>query len=138
MLPSVYYLGHRISCEGLQPTEHKVWAIKEAPPPTSVAQSNLSSVLSPLYRLLQRTTQWTWGRTEQQAFDEAKNSLTADSLLVHYDPNRELILACDASPYSVGAVLSHRMDNGTERPIALSPCREEILAARQRGTCRGL
>ena len=135
MLPSVDYLGHRISSEGLQPTEDKVRAIKEAPAPTSVTQlksflgsvnyyhrfmPNLSSVLSPLYRLLQRTVQWTWGRAEQQAFNEVKNSLTADSLLVHYDPNREMILACDASPYGIGAVLSHRMDDGAERPIAFT------------------
>ncbi|XP_064645931.1 uncharacterized protein K02A2.6-like [Lineus longissimus] len=31
---------------------------------------------------------------------------------------RTVKLACDASPYGVGAVLSHIMDNGEERPIA--------------------
>ena len=28
------------------------------------------------------------------------------------------LLACDASQYQIGTVLSHLMDNGTERPIA--------------------
>ena len=39
-------------------------------------------------------------------------------MLVHYDLNRDLKLACDASSYGLGAVLSHIMDDGQERPIA--------------------
>ena len=38
MLPSVEYLGHKISAEGLQPTGEKVQAVNEAPPPNNVSQ----------------------------------------------------------------------------------------------------
>ena len=38
--------------------------------------------------------------------------------MVHYDLKRELRLACDVSSYGLGAVLSHVMDDGTERPVA--------------------
>ena len=51
------------------------------------------------------------------AFEQAKDLLKSAQLLVHFDPTKELVLASNASSYEIGAVLSHRMKNGTERPI---------------------
>ena len=133
MLPSVEYLGHRISADGLQPTDSKIKALKEAHVPRNVSQlkafvgllnyygkfvPKLSTLLAPLHRLLQKATTWTWGHDQQQAFDRVKQVLTSDRVLAHYDPSLPLILACDASPYGVGAVLSHRLPDGTEKPVA--------------------
>ena len=58
------------------------------------------------------------GRKQNEAFRAAKSALQDDSLLVHYDESKPLVLACDASQYSLGAVLSHVMDDGKERPVA--------------------
>ena len=39
-------------------------------------------------------------------------------MLVHYNPNLPMRLAVDASAYGVGAVLSHVMPDGIEKPVA--------------------
>ena len=135
LLPSVEYLGHLITAQGLQPSTDKVEAVQKAPPPQDVSQlksflglvnyygkflPDLSSVLAPLYSLLQKETEWKWGMDQQKAFAEVKQLLTSDCLLVHYDQDKELLLACDASPYGLGAVLSHRGPNGEEQPVAFA------------------
>ena len=81
-------------------------------------------VLAPLYQLLRQDTRWCWSTKEEKAFREPKEILTSSKLLVLFDASLPLTLACDASVYGVGAVLAHRMPDGTERPIAyrtLSP-----------------
>ena len=50
----------------------------------------------------------------------ARHSLSSDALLVHYDAKRELRLACDVSSYGLGAVISHVIDDGHERPMAFA------------------
>ena len=79
---------------------------------------NLSEKLAPLYQLLRKDVRWTWEREQNQAFEAAKQALQNDSPIVHYDESKRLILACDASGYGLGAVLSHVMEDGTERPVA--------------------
>ena len=42
------------------------------------------------------------------------------TVLAHYNPDLPLRLAADASAYGIGAVISHVMPNGEERPIAFA------------------
>ena len=53
-------------------------------------------------------------------FDEAKRLLQSSVVLAHYDPSKKLVLACDASPYGVGAMLSQYQDDETEKPVAFA------------------
>ena len=51
-------------------------------------------------------------------FKELKTELSNATHLAHFDPKLPLILAADASQYGIGAVLSHHLPDGTEKPIA--------------------
>lgn len=147
--PRVEYLGHIIDKDGLHPTMEKVLAIREAPNSRNVSKlrsffgiinyynrflQNLSTKLAPLYRLLQKYTPWTWGSNEDKAFEAAKRALQDNSLLVHYDETKPLVLAC----YGLRAVLSHIMEDGQERPVAyasrtLSPVEKNYAQLEKEG-----
>ncbi|KAJ8351850.1 hypothetical protein SKAU_G00233260 [Synaphobranchus kaupii] len=128
----VEYLGHKVDAEGLHPVENKVRAIEEAPAPTTVTElkaylgllnyynkflPNLATHLAPLHQLLRKDASWTWGREQEKAFQRSKQLLKSAKVLCHYSADRELVLACDASPYGVGALLSHVMEDGSEKPL---------------------
>ncbi|XP_033733620.1 uncharacterized protein K02A2.6-like [Pecten maximus] len=49
-----------------------------------------------------------------------KDLITSEQVLCHYNPELPVKLACDASPYGLGAVLSHIMPDDSERPIAFA------------------
>lgn len=132
MVPTVSFLGHRIDADGLHPLQDKVEAIEAAPTPTNVTElksylglltyygkflPNLATRLAPLYKLLQHDVPWEWTSEQEKAFKESKKLLASSSLLVHYDTELPLTLACDASAYGIGAVLAHRMPDGSEKPI---------------------
>lgn len=78
----------------------------------------MATLLRPLYDLLQSAKEWEWKDPQEQVFQKAKDLLLSSPLLTHYDPTKTLVLSCDASPYGVGAVLSHRMEDQSEHPIA--------------------
>ncbi|XP_055527285.1 uncharacterized protein K02A2.6-like [Wyeomyia smithii] len=58
----------------------------------------------------------------QKAYQDLKQILISPQVLMQYDPALPLILATDASQSGLGAVLSHRLSIGTERPIAYASC----------------
>ena len=71
-------------------------------------------------QLLENNHQWKWTEQCETAFYNVKEMITSEQVLTHYDPSLPLRLACDASPVGIGAVLSHVMNDGTERPTAFA------------------
>ncbi|GFS16096.1 polyprotein [Elysia marginata] len=135
MKPDISFLGYQLTSERVKPQKDKLLAIQAAHPPQSVQQlraflgmmkyygsfiPNLSSELTVLYALLEQKQAWQWTQKHQACFVKAKKLLTSDKLLVHFDPDKPIVLSCDASPYGLGAVLSHIMSDGREQPIAFA------------------
>lgn len=131
----VKYLGHKISAAGVSKTEDKIEAVLQFPTPRSVKEvksflglvsfygrffPNLSTIANPLYRLTTKGTPFIWTKECRRSFQEIQKEITSDRILIHYNPDLPLILSVDASPVGLGAVLSHALPDGSERPIAFS------------------
>lgn len=132
---SVDYLGHLIDAEGIHPTSEKLDAITNSQKPKDVKElrsylglinyyakfiPRMSTVLRPLHLLLMKDREWRWTPECDDAMQKCTDLLTSQQVLVHYDCRKPLRLATDASPTGVGAVLSHVMENGDEKPIAFA------------------
>ena len=115
-LPEVDYLGHTISAKGLRPSPAKVRATTEISQPTDVTQlkaflglvnyyakflPDLATKLAPLYQLLKQNTKWEWLDQQEQSFQEVKQLLSTPNILVHFDDQKPIVVACDASPFSM-------------------------------------
>ncbi|XP_045473436.1 uncharacterized protein K02A2.6-like [Harmonia axyridis] len=132
MKDKIEYCGYVIDRSGIHKAKKKMDAIQNAKIPTNKTEvraftglinyygrflENLSSKLYPIYNLLKEGVDFKWDIKCQRAFDTVKKEISSDRVLAHFDPQLTLILATDASPYAVGAVLSHVYPDGTERPI---------------------
>ena len=130
---SVEYLGQVVSAQGIDTSERKVEAALKMSPPTN--QRSLPSFLgivnhygkfipflvdlsAPLNKLLRKDTPFHWSAESEDSFKRIKEALTSTEVLAHFDLKLPLGLVCDTSTVGIGAVLYHRYEDGTERPIA--------------------
>nr|CAI5835249.1 unnamed protein product [Callosobruchus analis] len=128
----IEYCGYIIDKYGVHKTKEKMDAIQNAKTPSNKTEvraflglvnyynrflQNLSTTLHPIYNLLKDNVPFKWDQKCQKAFTAVKQEIVSDRVLAHFDPQLPLVLATDASPYAVGAVLSHVYPDGTERPI---------------------
>ena len=113
----------------------KLDAVKNARVPQNVAElrsflgllnyyrkflPNVATILNPLNELLQARRRWAWSVQCEDAFKRAKDLLISSRVLAHYDPALPIKMAADASPYGIGAVISHVMPDGGEKPVAFA------------------
>ena len=129
---SVQFLGHTISSNGIEASPDKVSAIKSLNPPNNVKElqrvlgminfltkfvPNAQSILSPLNELLRKDVAWSWGSTQNAAFEKIKHFLSNSPVLAYFDPRKQTIVSADASAYGIGGVLLQKGSQGL-KPVA--------------------
>lgn len=118
MKESVEYLGHQVDASGIKATAEKISAVVNAPLPQNVQQlrsflglsnyyrkflPNLATIVKPLNDLLQKGKKF-------KVYPSCKNSKAITDRFQHFNP---------LQPH-LGAVLSHVLPCGDERPIAFA------------------
>lgn len=131
-LESVNYCGYTLDKNGVHKDQVKMDAITKMSRPTNITEvraftdminyysrfiPNVSTILHPLNLLLRKDTKFYWSRECERSFQSAKKAFTSKKVLAYFDTKLPLILATDASPIGVGAVLSHRLPDGSEKVI---------------------
>lgn len=130
--PVLEALGHKIDGTGIHKSDAHIRAVRDAPKPTTPEElqlflgkatyysafiPDLSTKDRPLRDMLLNDP-LVWTPAGEKAYKDLKDTLTSPQILMQYDPSLPLLLATDASKTGLGAVLSHRLSNGRERPIA--------------------
>ena len=125
---SMPYIGHLLTADGVMADPSKVDVIVNMPRPADVqgvrrilGMTNylakflpkLSEVLQPLQQLTRKEHDFTWSHIHDKAFDDIKKHVSNPPLLKYYEPEKVLVLQCDASEKGLGA--SPMQD---EKPIA--------------------
>ena len=147
-LETVQFLGHVVSASGLAVDPAKIAALREFPTPTSITHlrsflglanyyrrfiSQYAHTALPLTKLTGKETPWTWGPTQQDAFEQLKLKLTSAPLLRMPDFSRPFFVTADACQYALGAVLEQDFGLGRQPVAFLS----KKLTDAQRNYCPG-
>ena len=116
----VTLMGHVISADGLKADPDKIEAVTKLQEPKDVHEvqrlvgfvnylakfmPRLSDVLEPIRLLTRQDIEWHWDRPQASAFAEIKRLVTTTPVLAYYEPQKELVVQCDASEKGLGATL---------------------------------
>ncbi|KAJ8038565.1 hypothetical protein HOLleu_16024 [Holothuria leucospilota] len=79
---------------------------------------NLATISQPLRELTKESTQWIWGDTQDQAFQEIKSKLASNFSKAYFDPSKHTELILDASPVGLSTIRSQTDESGITNIVA--------------------
>ena len=116
----VDFFGKTYTTDGQKPSQSKVKAIQEMPPPQYKKQvqsfigmvnylskfsARLSELTNPIHKLSKEKVPFNWGPEHDEAFCLIKKEITVALILAYYNPNKPMILQTDASCKGLGGCL---------------------------------
>ncbi|GFS20935.1 transposon Ty3-G Gag-Pol polyprotein [Elysia marginata] len=119
----VTFLGHVFGEYGIHLEPQKIKCVSEATAPTNIAAvrsflgmtqyvsrfiRGYATITEPLRMLTKKTQPWTWGKPQQDAFDQLKSALTNAGVMSYFDPSKPTEIIVDASPCGLGAILTQK------------------------------
>ncbi|XP_046328438.2 uncharacterized protein K02A2.6-like [Haliotis rufescens] len=130
---SIEFLGHVFSADGITPSQAKLSAILDMPPPKNVSEvrsllgmmnlggarhvPNYATVTYELRHLTRKDAQWDWTEKHQTALDNLKSEQCKATTLSFFDPQKHTELYVDASPVGLCAVLTQPDSDGKPKVI---------------------
>ena len=141
---SLLFIGHQFGPQGVSPDKNKVAAIVDMPPPTSVSLlrqflgmvnylgsylPDLHTVIKPLNDLLRADVLFQWGPAQDDAFNNVKDLIMSERVLVYYDVTKPTMVSSDASSYGLGGVLMQKHGD-IWKPVAY--CSRTLSSTEQR------
>ena len=130
----ISWLGYNITQSGISPPESKTSSIMSLQPPTTLKKlrsylgsvhyiskfiPNLAQLCHPLRPLLRKSTKYIWTDTHTLHFNAIKTRIANHTENIHYNPQLETRIKCDASRSGLGAALEQLTADGW-KPISFA------------------
>ena len=120
LLDQINFFGHTLTKEGLKPDAKKIQGIKRLAVPRNKQElqsllgmfnylgkfvPNLAAKTQDLRALVKKNAEFVWEETHTQIFEALKAELKDNMTLQYFDPEKEIVIECDASQKGLGACL---------------------------------
>lgn len=129
---SIDFCEHVIDQYGIKPHPGKLESLKDLPVPKNIKElrsflgavnyygkfiHSMKELRGDLDELLKKDSKFEWNQKHEKSFKDIKTVLSSNLCLTHFDPQKKIVLASDASEYGMGATLMHEFNDGSLHPI---------------------